>query len=275
MTNLQWQDNEAAETEIMHPSAAIGYCENMNLGEWSDWRLPNKKELLSIVDYSQASPAIDDSVFVNIASSDHISYISSTTLSQAPASPWNVDFMDGNTGLNGFYDVHVRCVRGGDVEDEMSSFKNEVAKLYVATFNRAPDAAGLDYWVYKSGLEIEQIAQSFFDQPETQTLYPSSTTDRDFIKSVYYNLFNRDPDTAGWDYWEHQLNIGAFSKNRFIEAVINGAQGNDILILNNKTIVGLAFADAGLNDTTDAKEIMLGITDEEETVTDALSTYGI
>ncbi|WP_367278395.1 DUF4214 domain-containing protein [Sulfurimonas sp.] len=44
---------------------------------------------------------------------------------------------------------------------------NDVCKLYVATFNRAPDAAGLSYWVNNSGLSIEGIAQSFFDQPET------------------------------------------------------------------------------------------------------------
>jgi len=270
MTNLQWQDNEAAKTEIMHPSDAIDYCENMDLGEWSDWRLPNKKELLSIVDYSQASPAIDDSVFINIASSDHISYISSTSLSQAPASPWNVDFMDGNTGLNGFYNVHVRCVRGGDVENEISPFKNEVAKLYVATFNRAPDNAGLNYWTNDSGLTLSQIAQSFFDQPETQVLYPPSTSNRNFIKSVYRNLFNRDPDIAGWDYWEAELNRGTYSKNLFIQTVINGAQDSNIsldaTILNNKTSVGLYFSERGLEDVSLAKIVMEGISAEDAAV---------
>ena len=43
-----------------------------------------------------------------------------------------------------------------------------VAKLYVATFDRAPDSAGLDYWVNLSGLSLEEIATSFFDQPETK-----------------------------------------------------------------------------------------------------------
>ncbi len=153
---------------------------------------------------------------------------------------------------------------------EEAPTQEEIAKLYVATFNRAPDSAGLDYWTYHSGLRLSQIAQSFFDQPETQTLYPPETSNRDFIKSVYTNLFNREPDQAGWDYWENELNTGAFSKNRFIEAVINGAQDTedslDITILSNKTTVGLYFSDAGLEDTTTAKTVMEGITADTDTV---------
>ena len=55
----------------------------------------------------------------------------------------------------------------------MAVTREQVAELYVATFNRAPDAEGLDYWVNASGLTIEGIAQSFFDQPETQAKYPA------------------------------------------------------------------------------------------------------
>jgi len=75
--------------------------------------------------------------------------------------------------------------------------KEEVAKLYVATFNRAPDFSGLNYWTNDSGLRLSQIAESFFDQPETRELYPSGNSNRSFIQSVYANLFNRELDTAG------------------------------------------------------------------------------
>lgn len=153
---------------------------------------------------------------------------------------------------------------------EESPTKEEVAKLYVATFNRAPESGGLNYWVNESGLKLSQIAQSFFDEEETQLLYPPSTSHRDFIAAVYQNLFNRNPDNAGWNYWEEQLNIGAFSKNRFIEAIIAGALNDDAIILENKTEVGVAFADAGFNDAAKAKEIMLTITYESSTVTAAL-----
>jgi len=61
-TGLMWQkadDGIARDWE-----AALAYSENLELAGYSDWRLPNAKELQSIVDYSRSpqttnSPAID------------------------------------------------------------------------------------------------------------------------------------------------------------------------------------------------------------------------
>jgi uncharacterized protein (TIGR02145 family) len=157
--------------------------------------------------------------------------------------------------------------------------EEEVAKLYVATFNRAPDSAGLNYWVNDSGLTLSKIAQSFFDQPETKELYPDGTANRDFIASVYQNLFNREPDTAGANYWENELDIGSFSKNSFILAVINGAKdnddGNDATILDNKMTVGLSFSEAGLSNVDDAKSIMVNVTANTDSIESAISLFGI
>jgi hypothetical protein len=157
--------------------------------------------------------------------------------------------------------------------------QEEIAKLYVATFNRAPDSEGLKWWEKNSKLTLSKIAQSFFDQEETKLTYPEGTSNRDFIYSVYKNLFNREPDINGWNYWEEQLNKGAFSKNSFIMAVINGAKddenGMDKTTLENKTKVGLSFANAGLDNTDDAKTIMTGVDSLYSTVTSALSSFGI
>ncbi len=120
--------------------------------------------------------------------------------------------------------------------------QENVAKLYVATFNRAPDAAGLAYWVNDARLDLEGIAQSFFDQSETQEAYPPDSTNADFVEAVYLNLFNRASDQAGLEYWVGELDSGHIAKSVFILAVINGAQntveyGNDATILTNKTTV--------------------------------------
>ena len=165
---------------------------------------------------------------------------------------------------------------------EESPTQEEVAKLYVATFNRAPDPGGLSYWTndsFDGNPTLSGIARSFFDQPETQTLYPEGTFHRDFIQSVYQNLFNREPDTAGWNYWEGELTKGAFSKNSFIIAVINGALDNDdgldATILENKTIVGLSFSEAGLTDLDDAKSIMSGVSADATSMSSAVASFGI
>jgi len=146
-----------------------------------------------------------------------------------------------------------------------------VTKLYIATFDRAPDSAGLDYWVESSDFGLEDIATSFFDQNETKAKYPDGYSTEDFVTSIYTNLFKRSPDTAGLDYWVVALNSGVISKSLFILAVTNGALGDDATILENKTEVGLAFAAKGLNDSTLATSVVSGVTANSETVTSALS----
>ena len=50
-TNLYWQKDPAqADTW----KEALSYCENLEYAGFDDWRLPNKNELLSLVDYSKA-----------------------------------------------------------------------------------------------------------------------------------------------------------------------------------------------------------------------------
>jgi len=138
--------------------------------------------------------------------------------------------------------------------------KENVTKLYVATLDRAPDAKGLDYWVKSSGLFLEQIAMSFFDQPELDTKYPKGTTNREFVKSIYKNLFNRTPDTKGLDYWEAELENGTIPRSLFILSVINGALGDDAKILANRATVGLSYANANKNDIPLAINILKDVT---------------
>ncbi len=111
-TGLQWQDNEIVETAARTWQAAIDYCENtLTLGEHNDWRLPNKKELLSIADRSRYSPAIDTAYFLNTASSR---YWSSTTSAYNTSYAWYVYFKYGSSvSRNKANDYYVRCVRGG------------------------------------------------------------------------------------------------------------------------------------------------------------------
>lgn len=161
-----------------------------------------------------------------------------------------------------------------------STSRESVAKLYVATFNRAPDAAGLDYWVNDSNLELAGIASSFFAQPETQNLYPSDTTNRAFIQAVYQNLFNREPDEAGWDYWEEVLNQKVVTKDTFILAVIGGAESAtgspmDAAVLANKTAVGMYYSDLGLDDPDKAYEVMDGVGVDSQTVDFAKASIDI
>ncbi len=153
----------------------------------------------------------------------------------------------------------------------MSVTRQQVAELYVATFNRAPDARGLSYWTESSFTDetrtIESIAQSFFDQVETQVLYPPGTPDEDFVTTIYQNLFNRGPDTLGLAYWTGENGLGGtMTRSVMIEAVKNGAQGTDRQIIDNKAEIGLYHANRGLNTTGFSVE---DITQDQTTVVSA------
>lgn len=153
----------------------------------------------------------------------------------------------------------------------------QVAQIYVATFNRAPDTSGINYWLTQSfggHPTIEQIASSFFDQPEAQQFYETMTTTADLVTAAYNNLFNRNPEQAGLDYWVHQLDTHAISQSNMLLALVNGALGDDAVIMKNKTAVGLDFADAGLNDTSLALDVIAGVTADLVSVAEAQNEIG-
>ena len=112
-TTLEWQDDYSNNGDSIKRAKwtdAIDYCEELTLNGQSDWRLPNKKELLSIVDYGTYNPAIS-SVFEKTTS---YGYWSSTTLASYTNYAWFVNFYYGRTG--NYYksaSYYVRCVRAG------------------------------------------------------------------------------------------------------------------------------------------------------------------
>jgi len=107
-TGLMWQQ---ASSSIKTWEQALTYCEGLNLGGHTDWRLPTIKELKSQTDYSRFYPAINKTYFPDTATSW---YWSSTTGASHTDGAWIVDFDYGNCSYNYKYsNYYVRAVRGG------------------------------------------------------------------------------------------------------------------------------------------------------------------
>jgi hypothetical protein len=80
-----------------------------SFGGFSDWRLPTFEELISIVDYQNRTPAINESYFSNTISGSYFSS-SSNSLSNV----WIVDFSYLiHDNVSKFENYNVRAVRGG------------------------------------------------------------------------------------------------------------------------------------------------------------------
>ena len=56
-TNLMWQKTYFSGEDGVNWGVALAYCENLEYAGYTDWRLPNKNELATLVDYSRADPA--------------------------------------------------------------------------------------------------------------------------------------------------------------------------------------------------------------------------
>ncbi len=111
-TGLQWQKKSAPGQYTW--ADALEYCESLNLAGFTDFRLPNLRELSSIVDRQNRSPAIDLAFDDTATYSD---YWTSTPSDQFRA--WAINFRYGDfedyfATNDHKYSIgnEVRCVRG-------------------------------------------------------------------------------------------------------------------------------------------------------------------
>lgn len=109
VTGLEWQRTVDALTYTY--SAAVSYCDSLALDGKTDWRLPTRIELLSLVDYTHYNPSIDPAAFPSTPSER---FWTSTVRTAAPAfGRWSVGFQYGGDtfGYDESATQRVRCVR--------------------------------------------------------------------------------------------------------------------------------------------------------------------
>ncbi|MCX6034758.1 MAG: DUF1566 domain-containing protein, partial [Chloroflexi bacterium] len=98
LTGLMWTKNANLPNGYMNWQQALNYVAGMNAGTYPnygyhDWRLPNLKEIHSLTDFSQYSPALPAGhPFTNVQA---IVYWSSTSGAYYPVVAWIVDMWNG------------------------------------------------------------------------------------------------------------------------------------------------------------------------------------
>ncbi|MBR4531617.1 DUF1566 domain-containing protein [bacterium] len=103
-SGLMWQ---RYYTSAKTWAEALSYCENSSAGEKYDWRLPNRNELASLVDYTKSDGTMSD--FPGIAAKE---FWTSTSSTGEPAKAWTVDFESGTIAAGSKDDTkYLICVR--------------------------------------------------------------------------------------------------------------------------------------------------------------------
>ncbi|KIN78296.1 nidogen-like domain-containing protein [Sulfitobacter mediterraneus] len=198
----------------------------------------------------------------------------------------DIEFLDFDTDLlGGPFDLQKF---GGPAELDPAELESFV-ELYIAYFNRAPDAVGLNFWgtAFANGTTLSEMATLFIDQDETRESYPEGTTNNAFAVSVYSNVLGRTPDQIGIDFWVGLLDNGDVSRDQFILEVLRGAKsdlkpelGQDFVdqqiadqqFLSTKADIGAYFAvHKGMSDTDNASAAMALFDGTPESTTSAVN----
>jgi hypothetical protein len=105
-------------------------------------------------------------------------------------------------------------------------------RIYRAAFDRAPDSAGLGFWIsaLDKGYSINAMASGFIDSKEFRDLYGTNPSNEAVLTALYKNVLHRTPDAAGYEFW-----MGAMAKGYTVqELLVYFSEGSE----NQAQVVG-------------------------------------
>lgn len=86
-----------------------------------------------------------------------------------------------------------------------------VVRLYFAYFNRLPDTGGLTFWIENyvnpDNWTLFQISDFFAGSEEFIATY-GSLDNGPYVTLTYNNVFDREPDSGGYNFWKNELDTG-------------------------------------------------------------------
>jgi S-layer protein len=119
----------------------------------------------------------------------------------------------------------------------MAASTQTIQKMYIAYFGRPADTIGLQYWADKTEA---QIIAGFSASSESQALFGNQGSAAK-VNAIYNNLFARDAEPAGLQYWVQKLESGEVSQAEAMYTILNNAGAGDSTAVANKLAAAEAF----------------------------------
>ncbi len=126
----------------------------------------------------------------------------------------------------------------------MAVTKAFLEQAYLAYFGRPIDPNGA-VWYTQPSMTQAQVEQEFSSSAESKALYPDGATVAT-INGIYETLFGREADVPGATWWANEIAQGKVTLAGAAIAILQGAQGSDKVIVENKLAASSAFT-AGLD----------------------------
>ncbi|NRR32301.1 DUF4214 domain-containing protein [Oxalobacteraceae bacterium] len=129
---------------------------------------------------------------------------------------WNVKSV-ASTATDMLFGVERLQFSDGALALDIDGHAGQAYRLYKATFDRAPDLAGLGFWInhLDHGMTIEEVAGHFMQSDEFGRSYGNLSNEA-FIRQLYRNALHREPEAAGLAFHLNNLEHGM---SRAIELV--------------------------------------------------------
>jgi hypothetical protein len=151
----------------------------------------------------------------------------------------------------------------------------KVTAVYVAYYGRAADPAGRNFWADQldaSNGDLSAIIDAFGTSPEALQRFGTLSNEA-AVRTLYRDLFNREPEQDGLDFFVRELEAGRLSLQTIALDVLNGAQNNDATIATNKITAGESYTDAliatGLEAALEDTRVAIAAVDETDASLDA------
>ncbi|MBX3183271.1 MAG: DUF1566 domain-containing protein [Polyangiaceae bacterium] len=221
VTGLEWQ--RAAFPGAQTWDAAEGYCASLSWGGRSDWRLPTRMELFSLVDYARSTPAVDTTAFPATANNRFWAATGRT----GGAERWYVDFSIGVAYVqSGSATNHVRCVAAATPQQSVPSSGH----FFEVTGNTVLDTAtGLEWQGGASPSQQNQINSIMYctqltldgktdwrlpTVAELSSLMPGRKAAAPYIDLTIFpgtqaNYWSATPVSGSSDYWYVNFGTGS------------------------------------------------------------------
>jgi hypothetical protein len=129
----------------------------------------------------------------------------------------------------------------------MAVYTEAIQKLYVAYFNRPADYEGLAHWerVLTNNNGNIDFVSSFFAQSNEYKDQVAGKSYFQIVNQIYNNLFNRDADIDGLNFWADKLRAGTFTVDQIVKVIADTASDagadKDKTTFGNKVKAATAF----------------------------------
>lgn len=128
----------------------------------------------------------------------------------AATNGYTVTAKSGPDGLDSLLGVERIKFADASIAIDINGIGGQAYRLYKAAYDRAPDLAGVGFWMAKmdQGVSLSAVAADFITQKETTDLYGANSSNTTFVNLLYQHVLHRPLDQAGADFWVKGLDNG-------------------------------------------------------------------